>query len=161
MIAVTYGLARFAYGLFLPEMRETLDLSDATLGLIGAGSYAGYCLAVLGALVLTSRSGPRLLAVAARPGDAGAPRPFGRDARAHRRRLLRRLLPGGARRARAYLPLRAAPYGGSRPTGRCGSPAPFRPRRSGSSAPAPTPATAWRCSARSCLPPAPGRALWR
>ena len=65
MIAVTYGLARFAYGLFLPEMRETLDLSDATLGLIGAGSYAGYCLAVLGALVLTSRSGPRLVAVAA------------------------------------------------------------------------------------------------
>ena len=65
LIAVTYGLARFAYGLFLPEMRETLDLSDATLGLIGAGSYAGYCLAVLGALVFTSRSGPRLMAVAA------------------------------------------------------------------------------------------------
>src|SRR5215204_5817698 len=29
MIAVTYGLARFAYGLFLPEMRESLDLSEA------------------------------------------------------------------------------------------------------------------------------------
>src|SRR5215212_4510491 len=47
-IAVTYGLARFAYGLFLPEMRESLDLSDSVLGLIGAGSYTGYCLAVLG-----------------------------------------------------------------------------------------------------------------
>jgi predicted MFS family arabinose efflux permease len=46
-------------------MRESLDLSDSVLGLIGAGSYAGYCLAVLGALVLTSRSGPRLMAVAA------------------------------------------------------------------------------------------------
>jgi Uncharacterised MFS-type transporter YbfB len=45
-IAVTYGLARLAYGLFLPEMRESLDLSDSVLGLIGAGSYAGYCLAV-------------------------------------------------------------------------------------------------------------------
>ena len=64
-IAVTYGLARFAYGLFLPEMRESLDLSDSVLGLIGAGSYTGYCLAVLGALVLTSRSGPRLMALAA------------------------------------------------------------------------------------------------
>jgi hypothetical protein len=31
MIAVTYGLARFAYGLFLPEMREALDLSDSVL----------------------------------------------------------------------------------------------------------------------------------
>jgi hypothetical protein len=28
MIAVTYALARFAYGLFLPEMRESLDLSQ-------------------------------------------------------------------------------------------------------------------------------------
>ena len=65
LIAVTYGLARFAYGLFLPEMRESLHLSDATLGLIGAGSYAGYCLAVIGALVLTSRCGPRLMAIAA------------------------------------------------------------------------------------------------
>jgi predicted MFS family arabinose efflux permease len=65
MIAVTYGLARFAYGLFLPEMRESLDLSESVLGLIGAGSYAGYCFAVLGALVFTSRTGPRFMAVAA------------------------------------------------------------------------------------------------
>src|SRR5919199_4344965 len=64
-IALTYGLARFAYGLFLPQMRQSLDLSDSVLGLIGAGSYVGYCLAVLGALVLTSRSGPRFMAVAA------------------------------------------------------------------------------------------------
>ena len=27
LIAVNYGLARFAYGLFLPEMREAFDLS--------------------------------------------------------------------------------------------------------------------------------------
>jgi predicted MFS family arabinose efflux permease len=65
MIAVTYGLARFAYGLFLPEMRESLDLSETVLGLIGAGSYAGYCFAILVALVFTSRTGPRLMAVAA------------------------------------------------------------------------------------------------
>jgi MFS family permease len=65
MIAVTYGLARFAYGLFLPEMRESLDLSETVLGLIGAGSYAGYCCAILVALVFTSRSGPRFMAVAA------------------------------------------------------------------------------------------------
>jgi predicted MFS family arabinose efflux permease len=65
MIAITYGLARFAYGLFVPEMRESLDLSESVLGLIGAGSYAGYCLAVLGALVFTARAGPRFMAVAA------------------------------------------------------------------------------------------------
>src|ERR671918_2558805 len=71
MIAVTYGLARFAYGLFLPEMRESLDLSESVLGLIGAGSYAGYCFAVLGALVFTSRAGPRFMAVAAGGGGGG------------------------------------------------------------------------------------------
>src|SRR3712207_2084456 len=65
MIAVTYGLARFAYGLFLPEMRESLDLSERVLGLIGAGSYAGYCLAILVALVFTSRTGLRFMAGAA------------------------------------------------------------------------------------------------
>jgi fucose permease len=57
MIAVTYGLARFAYGLFLPEMREAFDLSESILGLIGAGSYAGYCVTILIALMFTSRRG--------------------------------------------------------------------------------------------------------
>jgi predicted MFS family arabinose efflux permease len=65
MIAITYGLARFAYGLFLPEMREAFSLSEAVLGLIGAGSYIGYCVAIIIALVFTSRTGPRLMAVAA------------------------------------------------------------------------------------------------
>src|SRR3712207_6856130 len=71
MIAVTYGLARFAYGLFLPEMGESLDLSGTALGLIGAGSYAGYCLAIVVALVFTSRTGPRFMAVAAGGGGVG------------------------------------------------------------------------------------------
>ncbi len=65
MIAVTYGLARFAYGLFLPEMREAFDLPESVLGLIGAGSYAGYCVTILIALMFTSRTGPRFMVVAA------------------------------------------------------------------------------------------------
>lgn len=65
LIAVTYGLARFAYGLFLPEMREAFDLSPSLLGVIGAGSYLGYCAAIVIALVYTSRTGPRRMAVAA------------------------------------------------------------------------------------------------
>jgi predicted MFS family arabinose efflux permease len=65
LIAVTYGLARFAYGLFLPDMRGTFDLSPSLLGLIGAGSYLGYCGAIVISLVYTSRTGPRLMAVVA------------------------------------------------------------------------------------------------
>jgi predicted MFS family arabinose efflux permease len=65
LIAVTYGLARFAYGLFLPEMREAFELSPSLLGAIGAGSYLAYSVAVIISLVYTSRTGPRLMAVAA------------------------------------------------------------------------------------------------
>ena len=64
-IAVTYGLARFAYGLFLPEMRKAFSLSETLLGLIGAGSYVGYCAAIIIALVFTSRTGTRFMAVVA------------------------------------------------------------------------------------------------
>lgn len=65
LIAVTYGLARFAYGLFLPEMREAFDLPPSLLGVIGSGSYLGYCVAVVISLVYTSKTGPRWMAVAA------------------------------------------------------------------------------------------------
>jgi predicted MFS family arabinose efflux permease len=67
LIAVTYGLARFAYGLFLPDMREAFDLPSALLGTIGALSYVGYCAAIVVSLAFTSLTGPRLMAV-----DAGA-----------------------------------------------------------------------------------------
>lgn len=65
MVAVTYGLARFAYGLFLPELREAFDLDDSVLGLIGAGSYAGYCVAIVVSLVFSARAGARSMVVAA------------------------------------------------------------------------------------------------
>ena len=51
LIAVTYGLARFAYGLFLPEMRGAFGLSPSLLGAIGAGSYIAYGGAIVVALV--------------------------------------------------------------------------------------------------------------
>jgi predicted MFS family arabinose efflux permease len=65
MIAVTYGLARFGYGLFLPEFREAFDLDAYVLGWIGAGSYLGYCATVLVSLLFTARVGPRRMVVAA------------------------------------------------------------------------------------------------
>ena len=65
LIAVTYGLARFAYGLFLPELREAFDLSPSLLGAIGAGAYLAYSVAIVVSLVYTTRVGPRRMAVAA------------------------------------------------------------------------------------------------
>jgi predicted MFS family arabinose efflux permease len=64
IIAVTYGLARFAYGLFLPELREAFDLGASVLGLIGSGSYAGYCVAIVVSSIFAARVGPRFMVVA-------------------------------------------------------------------------------------------------
>ncbi len=47
VIAVTYGLARYGYGLYLPQFRAAFGLSAATAGVIAAGGYAGYCGAAL------------------------------------------------------------------------------------------------------------------
>ncbi len=65
LIAVCYGLTRFAYGLFLPVLREEFGLSGSTAGAIAASSYAGYCVAIAAATVLTARLGARPVAVAA------------------------------------------------------------------------------------------------
>lgn len=65
LIAVCYGLARFAYGLFLPGMREEFALSAGTAGVIAASSYAAYCGGIVASAALTPRLGARAVAVAA------------------------------------------------------------------------------------------------
>lgn len=65
LIAVCYGFARFAYGLFVPALRTEFDLSGATTGLIAAGAYVGYCVAIVLAMVATPRVGGRAVAIAA------------------------------------------------------------------------------------------------
>lgn len=65
LIAVCYGLARFAYGLFVPVFRAEFDLDAATAGAIASGSYAAYCVAIVVSTVLTPQFGGRAVAVAA------------------------------------------------------------------------------------------------
>ena len=43
VIAVTYGLARYGYGLYLPQFRAAFEISPGTAGAIAAVSYVGYC----------------------------------------------------------------------------------------------------------------------
>lgn len=47
MIAVTYALARFSFGLFLPDISNTLGLSESDGGFIGSTGYVSYSLALL------------------------------------------------------------------------------------------------------------------
>ncbi|EWY38340.1 hypothetical protein N825_14115 [Skermanella stibiiresistens SB22] len=65
LTALSYGLARFAYGLLLPQIRQDLSLDAAGAGWIGGGAFAAYCLGIVFALMAGARLGERLLAVLA------------------------------------------------------------------------------------------------
>lgn len=65
LVALCYGIARFAYGLFVPVFRIEFALSDTLLGLVGAASYVGYCVAIVAASAAVGRVGPRPVAAAA------------------------------------------------------------------------------------------------
>ncbi|PYF97239.1 Predicted arabinose efflux permease, MFS family [Georgenia satyanarayanai] len=59
LIAATYGLARFGYGLFLPRLEESFALGPAVAGAVQAGSFLSYS----GAALLASRLGAHPRAV--------------------------------------------------------------------------------------------------
>jgi len=65
LIAVCYGLARFAYGLFVPVFRTEFALDAATAGAIASSSYVGYCVAIVASTAAAARWGARAVAVAA------------------------------------------------------------------------------------------------
>lgn len=61
IVAVSYGWGRYNYGLYLPEIRQSFQLSLFWLGLIGSLSYGGYFLATLFTSLWAARLGPKLL----------------------------------------------------------------------------------------------------
>lgn len=65
LIAVTYGMARFSWGIMLPDIRQEIPFTPEVAGLIAACSYVAYCLSVFIASSLTSRFGPRIPAMLA------------------------------------------------------------------------------------------------
>lgn len=65
LIAVCYGFARFAFGLFLPQMREALAVSASLAGLISGGAFLAYCLAIVVSARWSERVGARAVAVTA------------------------------------------------------------------------------------------------
>ncbi len=64
VVAVAFGLARYGYGLLLPQMRTSLGLSLGQLGVIGGAGYGSYLVASLACPTLLSRWGPRLTVTA-------------------------------------------------------------------------------------------------
>jgi predicted MFS family arabinose efflux permease len=45
-MAATFGMARYVYGLTLPDVRAELDLPEPVLGLIASGTFVGFLLAL-------------------------------------------------------------------------------------------------------------------
>jgi predicted MFS family arabinose efflux permease len=59
MVGTTFGLARYGYGLLLPDIRKDFGLSSAALGLIATGSYVAYLLATAAMAATGDRLGAR------------------------------------------------------------------------------------------------------
>lgn len=60
MIAVSFGLARYGYGLLLPEMRAEFAMGADAAGLISSGAYASYLVANTAVVWVTAQYGARV-----------------------------------------------------------------------------------------------------
>ena len=65
LVAIGYGLARFAFGLFVPPIRAELGLTPAEIGIIGALPLVSFLLATLFAPFAADRLGARHASVLA------------------------------------------------------------------------------------------------
>jgi predicted MFS family arabinose efflux permease len=59
VVGVAFGMARYAYGLTLPDVRAEFGLSELVLGLIASGTFTGYLVGLLSVPHLSARHGPR------------------------------------------------------------------------------------------------------
>lgn len=59
MIAVTYALARYSFGLFLPNISSELNLSESQSGFAGSAAYVAYTLALLTSSLLIHKYSAR------------------------------------------------------------------------------------------------------
>ncbi|KGE02762.1 MFS transporter [Pseudohaliea rubra] len=65
LVAISYGLARFAFGLFVPPIRDDLALASDVVGVIGALPLVSFVLAALVAPLVADRLGARYAAMLA------------------------------------------------------------------------------------------------
>lgn len=65
LTALSYGLARFAYGLLLPQIREDLSLEVTAAGWIGGSAFVAYCLGIVFTFLVSGTLTPRAIALLA------------------------------------------------------------------------------------------------
>ncbi|MCR6489587.1 YbfB/YjiJ family MFS transporter [Amycolatopsis sp. OK19-0408] len=71
VIALCYGFARYAYGLFVPRFGETFGLTSVAVGILGGVSTAGYGLGLLVSPKTAARSARGTVALAGAAATAG------------------------------------------------------------------------------------------
>lgn len=59
VVGVAFGMARYAYGLTLPDVRSEFDLSELLVALVASGTFAGYLIGLVSVPRLSARRGPR------------------------------------------------------------------------------------------------------
>ncbi|MGK3141193.1 MFS transporter [Pantoea sp. C2G6] len=65
LIAATYGMARFSWGVMLPAVAADIPFSPQQAGVLSACSFVAYCLTIVSAAALADRFGIRLTALLA------------------------------------------------------------------------------------------------
>jgi predicted MFS family arabinose efflux permease len=65
IVGASFGMARYGYGLLLPDIRRDYGLGPGTLGAIGTAGYVSYLLAAGATGAFAGRAGPRRTAVGA------------------------------------------------------------------------------------------------
>lgn len=65
MIATTYGLGRFSFGLFLPEVTSDLALTLSQSGMISSLFYLAYCFTIIYSTLQTDTIGPKRMIILA------------------------------------------------------------------------------------------------
>jgi predicted MFS family arabinose efflux permease len=65
LTALSYGLARFAYGLLLPQIRGDLNVDVVVAGWIGGGAFAAYCAGIIFTFFCNGKLSPRAIALLA------------------------------------------------------------------------------------------------
>lgn len=64
MVGVSFGMARYGFGLLAPDIRSAFRLSSGALGVLSAASYIAYIAASVSAAALVSRVGARAVVLA-------------------------------------------------------------------------------------------------
>lgn len=59
VVGVAFGMARYAYGMTLPDVRSEFGISELLLGLIASGTFVGYLVGLVSVPHLSARRGPR------------------------------------------------------------------------------------------------------